>query len=652
MKYRREIDGLRAIAIIPVMLFHAGFEIFRGGFVGVDIFFVISGYLITAIIIAEKEAGNFSLADFYERRARRILPALFFMLTVCLPLAWIWLPPSDLKEFSQSILAVTVFSSNVLFWQTSGYFDTAAELKPMLHTWSLAVEEQYYMLFPLWIMLAWRFGKKWIVTALAVVAVASLAASQWSALHKPAAAFFLLPSRGWELLVGSFVAFYFARKERPVLTECLAEVGSSAGLALIVYAIFAFDKNTAFPGWHALFPTVGAALIILFATPVTWVGRLLGHRAFVGIGLISYSAYLWHQPLFVFARHRSLDMPSAMLYAALSVVTLGLAWLSWRFVERPFRDKRAVGRGAIIRFGLGGSFVLVLFSVVGISSNGYFLRHELEATLGDVESRLRINYGLSSGCDHPAGIFSKDCSTGDQPEILVWGDSYAMHLMPGLLASKKDIKVVQMTSSFCGPFLDIAPLNEKYKASWAVGCLAFNDRVFEWLRQNKSVKYVVLSSPFGQFVDKNARVMRRSGEVVSGSEVSMGYFKTTLDRIKSLGVTPVVFSPTPQNGTDMGRCSVKVAFFHLRQDLCAFDLAVATARQQPVVEFLQRIEQEVKVVWLFDGICTHGTCVASQDNIFIYRDDGHLSIEGSAYMGKKINFYEAVTTGRSPSPQR
>src|SRR6185312_1937544 len=208
MDYRQEIDGLRALAVLPVILFHAGFQSFSGGFVGVDVFFVISGYLITTIILAELEQGRFSIINFYERRARRILPALFLVMFVCLPFAWLWLLPEDMKSFSQSLVAVSVFASNVLFWKKSGYFDTAAELKPLLHTWSLAVEEQYYVFFPIFLVLSWRLGKSKICGLLVMVFVMSLAVAQWASLAEPAAGFYLLPTRGWELLVGVFSAFF------------------------------------------------------------------------------------------------------------------------------------------------------------------------------------------------------------------------------------------------------------------------------------------------------------------------------------------------------------------------------------------------------------------------------------------------------------
>jgi peptidoglycan/LPS O-acetylase OafA/YrhL len=275
MDYRREIDGLRAIAVLPVILFHAGFEMFSGGFVGVDVFFVISGYLITSIILAEKEAGTFSLMRFYERRARRILPALFVVMAACAPFAWLWLLPNDMEDFSQSLVAVSLFVSNILFWGESGYFDTAAELKPLLHTWSLAVEEQYYVLFPLFIMLTWRLGKRWIAGLLVVTAAISLSLAQWGAYNQSAATFFLLPTRSWELAIGAFIALYFSQPQRMDASDAVKQAASGAGLLLILYGVFAFSKSTPFPSFYALLPTMGAALIILFATPSTVVGMLL-----------------------------------------------------------------------------------------------------------------------------------------------------------------------------------------------------------------------------------------------------------------------------------------------------------------------------------------------------------------------------------------
>ena len=339
MKYRAEIDGLRALAVLPVILFHAGFEWFRGGFVGVDVFFVISGYLITSIIISEMVERKFSIINFYERRARRILPALFFVMAVSLPFAWLWLSPSNLKDFGQSLIAVSTFSSNILFWSESGYFDTAAELKPLLHTWSLAVEEQYYILFPIFLILTWPLGIKWILILLLIVFFTSLGVAQWGAYNSPSAAFFLLPTRGWELLIGVFAAIYL-KNNAHLKSYSLNQVLSLLGFGMIVYSIIAFDKTTPFPSLYALIPTVGTGLLILCSVPKTLIHKLLSMKFISGIGLISYSAYLWHQPLLAFARHRFLGEISDLILISLCLISMVLGWFSWKFIEAPFRNKK------------------------------------------------------------------------------------------------------------------------------------------------------------------------------------------------------------------------------------------------------------------------------------------------------------------------
>ena len=331
MQYRREIDGLRAVAVLPVILFHAGFSVFSGGYVGVDVFFIISGYLITSILISELEEERFSIARFYERRARRILPALFVVMLACLPFAYMWMFPSQLKDFAQSLVAVVFFGSNFLFWHESGYFAADAEIKPLLHTWSLAVEEQYYIVFPIFLLLAWRFGRNKMFWSVVVIAAISLLLAEWGWRNKPSANFYLAPTRAWELFAGSICAFLTVGR-----TLKSNNVLSGIGLAAIIFAIFTFDKNTPFPSVYALVPVVGTALIILFGRQGTLVATLLSMRVFVGIGLISYSAYLWHQPLFAFARLGSLTEPSHILMAVLAVAALLLAWVTWRWVEQPF----------------------------------------------------------------------------------------------------------------------------------------------------------------------------------------------------------------------------------------------------------------------------------------------------------------------------
>lgn len=334
MKYRREIDGLRAVAVIPVILFHAGFEIFRGGYVGVDVFFVISGYLITCILIDELERGEFSISRFYERRARRILPALFVVMLACLPAAWLLLLPAEFKDFSQSLVAVSLFVSNIFFWHESGYFDTIAEFKPLLHTWSLAVEEQYYILFPLFLLAAWRFGKRLIKIQLLMVFILSLGLAQWSVGSHPSATFFLLPTRAWELILGSFVALYAnvnSREVQPGYENAL----SAIGLIAIVCPMFLYGKTTPYPSLYALVPTTGAALVILFCRQKTISYWILTLKPLVMIGLLSYSMYLWHQPIFVFYRYWRFPEPNQSEFFWLLFLVMLLSFLTFRFVEVP-----------------------------------------------------------------------------------------------------------------------------------------------------------------------------------------------------------------------------------------------------------------------------------------------------------------------------
>lgn len=370
LKYRAEIDGLRALAVVPVILFHAGAAGFSGGYVGVDIFFVISGYLITTILLNELEQDRFSLIGFYERRARRILPALFLVMLACLPFAWFMMHPSELVDFSQSLLATTGFSSNILFWLESGYFDTEAELKPLLHTWSLAVEEQFYIFFPLMLLFLWPMGRANLFALVSGLGLASLAFAHWGAYALPSATFYLLPTRAWELFAGALIAFYFKRRESqacpPALNGRAAEWLGLAGLGLIVASIALFDKQTPFPSLYALVPVAGTCLLIVYAQPGTITQRLLSQRVLVGIGLISYSGYLWHQPILAFYRFNKFGHLSAFEIIAVCALVAALAYLSWRFVEAPFRSKTRISRNTI--FALSG-LCMAAFGAIGLAGH-------------------------------------------------------------------------------------------------------------------------------------------------------------------------------------------------------------------------------------------------------------------------------------------
>lgn len=365
--YRHDIDGLRSLAVLPVILFHAGLSFFSGGYVGVDVFFVISGYLITTIIVNEISDDNFSLINFYERRVRRILPALYFVIIVCLPFAWFWMMPFQLRDFSISIVAVVFFASNILFWKKSNYFEPDAEDNPLLHTWSLGVEEQYYLIFPLLVIFLWRFGNKPFIFILFLFTFASLFASDYFSRLYPSANFYLAPTRVWELLVGSLIALIL--RERVIKHS---NILSSIGLTMILISIFTFDENTRFPSFYTLIPVVGAALVILFSSSETLVGKLLSFRIFVFIGLLSYSAYLWHQPLFAFARIKSFGEPNEFIMLSLIGLTFLLSFISWRYVESLFRNRNIFTRVQVFSFFFLLTIVFSVTGLIGFLSNGFY----------------------------------------------------------------------------------------------------------------------------------------------------------------------------------------------------------------------------------------------------------------------------------------
>jgi peptidoglycan/LPS O-acetylase OafA/YrhL len=648
MKYRPEIDGLRSIAVLPVILFHAGFSSFNGGFVGVDIFFVISGYLITTIILTEMELGTFSITKFYERRARRILPALFLIMLVSFAFGWFLLFPADLKDFSQSLVAVPLFSSNILFWFETGYWGVENELKPLLHTWSLAVEEQYYIFFPVFMLVMWRCSKLWILRSFILITCASLFYSHWAQQNFPSANFFLLPSRAWELAIGAGVAFHFIYKgdfiQNILSSKLINELFGLFGLGLVFYSIFFFDEHTPFPSFYALVPTIGTALIIIFSSSSTYLGRLLGSPIPVGIGLISYSAYLWHQPLFAFARHRSLSEPLEYIFILLTFLTLILAYLTWRFVEKPFRSKTRISRNNIFLFGICGSLFFISLGLAGHFTDGFNgIVKGSRVTQEIIERKWKINHGLSETCANEYAS-SDICRTSEQPEIAIWGDSYAMHLVQGILSSNPTAKVIQVTKSLCGPILDISPIDAKHPKLWGLGCLKFNDDFKEWLKVNNSVKYIVISSPFSQYISAENKILNRDGSIQRTDRwLLKSQLRATLNTLQSLDVTPIVFSPPPADGNNIGRCLARAEWMGMSLDNCNFKTSQFTKERNTIFSILDELSTDYKIIRLDKMICVETTCRTHIEGTWLFRDAGHLSIEGSSLLGYKYDFYKKIT---------
>ncbi|MBR0815048.1 acyltransferase [Bradyrhizobium diazoefficiens] len=470
MDYRPEIDGLRAIAVLSVILFHAGLNAIPGGYLGVDIFFVISGYLITSIITREMEDGRFTFAAFYERRARRILPALIVVLLACIPFVLILMLPREVNEFSKSLIAVCAFASNVFFWAQSGYFDRAAELKPLLHTWSLGVEEQFYLFFPVLLMGALRFGRARAGMLFAAIAVASIAFAQWGPQTKEAT-FYLMPSRLWELLVGALLALWSTEKLRAKLPVSMLDILVVIGSGLIGYGLFDHGE-VRYPGLRALPPVLGACLIIAFASGQTRTGKLLGSRIPVAIGLISYSAYLWHQPVFVFTRLSGFDRPSVDLAFALTAVSLVLAALTYRYVEQPARDRTWLRWPKLVALSSFGVSCLAGVSIAAIATNGfegqrlYFGSDETRRLSELLKQNTGGDFIKDMGSDGDCVFWTTQfepaawerliaCSKRFGPATIILGDSHAMNIYNALFRNNYAKFVVGLVGPGCRPWARI-----------------------------------------------------------------------------------------------------------------------------------------------------------------------------------------------------
>jgi peptidoglycan/LPS O-acetylase OafA/YrhL len=643
VKYRAEIDGLRAIAVLPVIFFHGGVSGFTGGFVGVDIFFVISGYLITTIILNDLENGKFSLAKFYERRARRILPALSVVVLCCIPFAWIWMLPQELEAFGKSLVASALFSSNVLFWIESGYFDAAAELKPLLHTWSLGIEEQFYLLFPVVFALVWRWRKSAVLAALILFAFASLLVAEWGSRNAPSANFFLLPSRVWELLVGAIVAVRFNR------TNKQSEVLGLLGMGMIILAVLFFDSSVRMPSLWSLLPVTGAALVLGFAHSGTVVARLLSLKVLVGVGLVSYSAYLWHQPLLAFTRIRNEAHPSEAVLIWLFIATFVLAWLTWRFIEQPFRGGgglRAIlpARHQVVFASCASIAAMILIGTMIFFYDRFGTRYAASgATFKNVENfkeLLAPNFGLNPDCDAGKFTLSRDCRTTQHPIMALWGDSYAMHLVQALKSSASSVPFIQLTLSQCGPIPDFALQGSIL--NWGK-CIEFNDQVLNYILAEDSLKIVVISSPFDQLKDD---LYQRNGELIRSTserkEKILKRLSLLREQLAAAGKHLVIVSPPPRTGRDLGLCYSRQMVLSGQSDKCDFPLSMHHTYSAHSIELLNELEKAIPVIQLEQFICNTDSCRVTFEDTPLYRDQGHFSVKGSHHLGEKIDLMSHI----------
>jgi peptidoglycan/LPS O-acetylase OafA/YrhL len=678
MKYRKEIDGLRSLAIVPVILFHAGIGGFSGGYIGVDVFFVISGYLITSILVSELDQGSYSIAQFYERRARRILPALFVMLAVSLPFAYLLLNPADLVYFAKSLLGSVLFLGNITSYLQSGYFDAASDVKPLMHLWSLAIEEQYYVAFPVLLAALWRLRLAKVFVAILFLSLASLAFAELKLGKDVSSAFFYLHSRAWELGVGALLALamtsQFQTRFKFEISLLVRQALAFVGLALIVFAIAAFDTGTRFPGASALVPTVGAALIIAFGAQQTLVGKLLGTRYLVGLGLVSYSAYLWHQPIFAFARYQSPNHLGFWVLCALILLTFVVAYLSWRFVEAPFRQKGRVSRKTIAILSLVG---VVFFSIVAAVTNakqGFPARYPKE--FAAAFDPFKVKEGKFCEFKKLQDLDGLDfCEFGDVSSasgVLLYGDSHASSLLGELDQAFKKQKVKglrvrllrcdhSIPSMINGP-VTLAAIDQ------VQGCLRDLESLLSYVKAHAdgivvSVRWTAKMSPVpgqvesGAFDNQEGGVEYRKSALGSlapstaGGWVKDGDAKRQavwdfLGKLVATQKRVVVVYPVPEVGWDVPTYNFST---YLQTGKVYPDISTSYAlymrRNRFVIDTLddQRLDATVRIR-PDDFFCKHGDgrCMAQVDWQPYYYDSNHLASEGARPIAQEIGKWFTV----------
>jgi peptidoglycan/LPS O-acetylase OafA/YrhL len=621
LHYRPEIDGLRAVAVLPVIFFHAGFSVFSGGFVGVDVFFVLSGYLITRILLNDLAQGRLSLLRFYERRARRILPALFCVMLCCLPFAWVWMQPRQLADFAQSLMATVFFASNILFWREAGYFETAAEEKPLLHTWSLAVEEQYYLFFPLLLLAMWRFGRGPAFWAIVLLGGASLALSEWGARHAPVSAFYLAPTRAWELLAGSLCAFVTTGPHPSKGNGGLAGLG----LGLIVMAILVYDETVPFPSAYTLAPVIGTALVLLFGQAGTRVARLLSRPVFVGIGLISYSAYLWHQPLFAFARLRSLGPPDDALMLGLALAALGLAWISWRYVEQPFRNGAAclLPRPRALFLAAGASAAVFLgFGAAGHLSQGFPDRltplqqaYLSSATPSPLRDRCHTFAHKGPAPEEACTYFAP------QAQVAVFGDSHTVELAYALgeALAPYGIGIRHLSHSACPPALETQ--------DFGPSCAGWTRQALTHLRQNAEISHVIVSYRIAAYFDPETHSASQRRQMKEDLKTILAHISETKKAIFVMQVPElaahvhkhVSLTPQPQRG-----------------DLVTLPAQDWQAVRATLEKKLGLREGPFRYFDPTPSFCDATSCFAGKAATAFYFDDDHMSISGARLFAQKL----------------
>jgi len=632
LKYRPDIDGLRAIAVVSVILFHTHIGC-PGGYVGVDVFFVISGYLITALLWRDMQSGTFTFVEFWERRARRIAPALLFVTLATLIAGYLLLLPMDLRGLGRAIVAQSLFAANINYWQLTGYFNAGSDDKPLLHMWSLAVEEQFYLVAPLVLWAICRAfparRKQTIVATILVLIAASLALSIHGVRATPSAAFFLLPSRAWELLLGSIVVFLPVSQSLSVsgrARHCVA----LAGLTMIVAPIFAYTKQTSFPGLAAVPPCLGAALLIwVHQSGRTVVSGIMSLRPVVFVGLISYSLYLWHWPLLVYMQYYCLTPLTLLERLIVVLLSVLCGTISWKYVESPFR-LRHLGktRRAMLGTTVVGLSVISLMGLACFLSKGFPQRlSEEQIAFDDSARELYPIDARTEMSDVINGTFTAIGAKKSQPKIFVWGDSHAGALIPAIDQFLTECGIGGLAASLAGA----PPLLDWYvESEWNLGTDVplYNKLVLDFIRQHQ-IPHVLLVGQWPHYESMTTNNRQSVDEALL----------QTVRCIKAFGAQPWILLSVPTHSFDVPRALNRTGLSgkQLAADVDQPDgirpetIALIKMAGGMVIDPKPRFLDVVKNVY-----------VIQSNGVALYRDKNHLTVQGAQLMLLPL-FRESLT---------
>lgn len=621
---RVDIQVLRGLAVAFVVLEHLAIPGFSYGYLGVDIFFVISGFLITSIVSKGLERGNFSFKEFYLRRAKRLLPASFVTILATIVAAKFFLPPMQIESLKQQVLGALTFTTNFVLLSQADYFDIESATKPLLHMWSLAVEEQFYFIIPA--LLAFSPARHW-KKILIVLAIASFVGCLYLSLSNQSAAFYLLPTRAWELLVGS-------------IASMLVNNGIVKALTL-KFALPAFAVLLISPFVNSGLPHPGLdAVIVCFATAVVLLanhGLLNSQRRMLFInklGDYSYSLYLVHWPIIALA-NASIETESFAVKVLLLAASLVSAIALYRFVEDPFRK---------MSYGFKPSLVIFpAITVVLVGASQFFL---VGMSAEKVNEIFAPNFGLDRSCGLPVYRDTEKCRTSRDPKIFVWGDSFAMHNIPGLSQSQK-INVRQATRSACAPFLNAAPNTKRSNfEEQARLCVGFNASVLNFIAETPSITTVVLAASYWQYTQStyetisfgDSGVMQVSTSTPERAKKDM---RAVVEKLKSLGKEVIIIAPPPPLDRTLFSCvqnEVAKPSAYNQAGKCLLARPVFERNHKNVIDLMKYAEHSLgaKVVYLSDFLCDEKSCKTFMDGVPIYRDSGHLSTVGSIKLYEKI----------------